>query len=257
MNPKVSVIIPTYNSEDYIAQALESLFNQTYRNFEIILIDDASTDSTVQIARSFRDKRLQILKNSQNRGVSYGRNRGIRQAKGNWIALLDSDDWYAPQRLEKLLQVAEQYSADMVADNQFFVRDGDNYPWSNLFHESEQDILSVELIDAARFVISDRPSVIDNRQTWSFGYTKPLIRREFLLKNNIQYNEAIKVGEDFILYLECLRHQARFCLVPQAYYYYRTRTVSLSTRTPIEYLSESCEITQSFIRKEKNHQTNL
>ena len=89
------------------------------------------------------------------------------------------------------------------------------------------------------------------------GYTKPLIRREFLIKNNIQYNETMNVGEDFILYLECLRYKARFCLVPQPYYYYRTRILSLSRRRPTEYLAQSCEITKSFIRKEENYRTDV
>ncbi|MGL6343088.1 MAG: glycosyltransferase family 2 protein, partial [Waterburya sp.] len=102
MKPEVSVIVPAYNSEDYLPKALESVFNQTYNNLEVILIDDASSDATVKIANSFNDKRLKIIKNQQNKGVSYSRNCGIKQAQGNWIALLDSDDWYAPDRLEKL-----------------------------------------------------------------------------------------------------------------------------------------------------------
>ena len=76
------------------------------------------------------------------------------------------------------------------------------------------------------------------------------MRREFLLSNGIKYDEEIAVGEDFILYLNCLRNQARFYLAPEAYYYYRTRAVSLSTRKPTEYLSQSCEITQNFIHQE-------
>ncbi len=255
MNPQVSIIIPTYNSEEYIAQALESVFNQTFRNFEIILVDDASTDSTVQIASMFTDKRLEIIKNSQNRGVSNARNCGIRQAKGNWIALLDSDDWYAPERLEELLRVAWKQNADMVADDLLLIREGEQYPWSTLLQENEQARFSIELIDAVKFVIGDRPSPINTRRNWSLGYTKPLIKREFLVNHHLEYNETINVGEDFILYLECLRCQARFVLVSQPYYYYRTRNSSLSTRKPTEYLSQSCEITQSFIRKEKNFRT--
>ena len=252
MNPDVSVIIPTYNSEGYIAQALQSLLDQTYSNLEIILVDDASSDSTVKIARSFDDRRLQIINNSQNRGVSYGRNCGIRQARGNWIALLDSDDWYASERLEKLLQVAEQENADLVADDLFLIRDDEQHPWGTLLRENEQEMLAIGLIDAPKFVVSDRPAPLNAKRNWSLGYTKPLIRREFLLENNIQYDETVHVGEDFILYLECLRHHARFCLVPQAYYYYRTLTKSLSIRKPTEYLAQSCQITQSFIIKEEN-----
>ena len=247
MNPEVSIIIPAYNCEDYLARALESVFAQTYSNFEIILIDDASTDSTLKVARSFKDSRLRIITNNQNKGVSSVRNCGLRQARGNWIALLDSDDWYAPERLENLLQVAFQHDADLVADDLFLIRDREQYPWSTLLQENQPRRDRVESIDASRFVTTDRPNPINARRNWSFGYTKPLIKREFLLKHNLTYDESIRVGEDFILYLECLLNKARFVLLPRPYYYYRTREVSLSTRKPTQYLSQSCQITQYFI----------
>ncbi|BAZ44640.1 family 2 glycosyl transferase [Chondrocystis sp. NIES-4102] len=250
MKPEVSVIMPTYNNEDYIAIALKSIFNQTYDNFEVVLINDASTDSTKNIVASFKDTRLKIIDNLVNRGVSYSRNRGIMQAQGKWIALLDADDWYAPQRLEKLLFIAKEYQADLVADNLFLIKDQALEPWSTLLRENKQETSSIQLINAVKFVNSDRPTPIHVKRNWSLGYTKPLIRKEFLQQNNIKYNENVAVGEDFILYLECLRQQARFYLVPQAYYYYRTRTDSLSARKPTEYLFDSCQITQSFLNQE-------
>lgn len=251
MKPEVSVIIPTYNSEQYIAKALKSVFNQSYRNLEVILIDDASTDSTVRIARSFHDQRLRIVSNEQNRGVSYGRNLGIAQAQGKWIALLDSDDWYATERLAKLVAVGESQEADLIADDLFLINDGASEHWSTLREECPLlELSSIALIDAVKFATSDRLAPISAKQTWSLGYTKPLMRREFLRQHQICYDEKLKVGEDFSLYLECLRQQARFYLLEQPYYYYRTREISLSTRKPTEYLGESCAITQSFIERE-------
>lgn len=251
MKPEVSIIIPTYNSEKYIAQALESVFNQSYRNLEVILIDDASQDSTVKIASRFDDRRLKIFENHQNRGVSYGRNFGIKQAQGKWIALLDSDDWYAPNRLEKLITFGEANDVDLIADDLWLINEEETQHWSTLLRECpKMEFPAIALIDAVNFVISDRLSSINAKRTWSLGYTKPMIRREFLLKNQIWYDENLKVGEDFSLYLECLRHQAKFYLVNQPYYYYRTRTTSLSNRKQTEYLAESCAITQSFIDRE-------
>ena len=248
MNPEVSIIVPTYNSEEYIAQALESVFNQTHWNLEVILIDDSSTDSTLSIARSFNEKRLRIFTNSRNRGVSYSRNRGIRHAKGKWIALLDSDDWYAPERIEQLLLAARETSADLIADDLFLIQDSQACHWSTLLQENRLESLSSwQLIDAVKFVKSDRPSAIGAKRNWSLGYIKPLIKKEFLSQNNIRYRENINVGEDFTLYLECLWHHARFYMVNRPYYYYRTRQLSLSTRKPIDYLLQSEQITQSFI----------
>ena len=248
MNPEVSVIVPTYNSEEYIAQALESVFNQTHQNLEVILVDDGSIDSTLSIARSFQEKRLRIFTNSSNKGVSHSRNRGIRHAKGKWIALLDSDDWYAAKRIEQLLLAARKNSADLIADDLFLIQDNQTRHWSTLLQENRlQSLSSWQLIDAVKFVTSDRPSAIGAKRNWSLGYIKPLIKKEFLSKNNIRYREDIDVGEDFTLYLECLWHHARFYLVNRPYYYYRTREFSLSTRKPTDYLSQSKQIAQSFI----------
>ncbi len=106
MKPEVSVIIPAYNCEDYIAQALESVFAQTFNDFEVIVIDDASKVGTLEIVRGFQAPRLQIIAHQDNQMVSNARNTGIRKARGNWIAVLDSDDWYASERLEHPLSVA-------------------------------------------------------------------------------------------------------------------------------------------------------
>ncbi len=107
MNPEISVIIPAYNCEQYINKAIESVLKQTFNNFEIIVIDDGSQDNTYQIANSYKDERISIIRNQQNLGVSTARNFGIEEAKGNWIALLDADDWYSPQRLENLCKQHE------------------------------------------------------------------------------------------------------------------------------------------------------
>ena len=257
MNPEVSVIIPAYNSEKYLFQAIASALNQTYDNLEVIVVDDASTDQTVRIARSFRDKRLKILENKQNLGVSGARNRALQAARGNWIALLDSDDWYAPQRIEKLLLAARENDADLVADDLYLVSDHESHPWSTLLRENGNSMSSVKLIDAVKFIESDRLPPVTAPKTWSLGYTKPLIRKEFLEKNNLNYDEDIKVGEDFALYLRCLLRQARYIFVPQAYYFYRNREFSLSTRTPTEYLVQSCQITQYFIDTEVSVKTDF
>ncbi len=257
MNPEVSVIIPAYNSEQYLQRAIVSVLDQTYYNLEVIVVDDASTDGTVEIARSFNDKRLKIIENQQNLGVSGARNRALKAARGNWIALLDSDDWYAPERIEKLLLAARENNADLIADDLYLVRDGEFHPWSTLLRENGNPISSVELIDAVKFIESDRLPPVTASRTWSFGYTKPLIKKEFLIKNNLNYDEDIKVGEDFALYLRCLLHQGRYIFLPQAYYFYRNRESSLSTRTPTEYLAQSCQVTQYFMDTEPSVRNNF
>lgn len=123
MNPRVSIIIPAYNTDNYIKQAIESALGQTESRIEVIVVDDASTDKTVEVVRTFTDQRLKLLVNESNKGPSYSRNRALKEAKGEWVALLDSDDWYAPNRLEKLLQVAYQKNADLIADDMHLIAD--------------------------------------------------------------------------------------------------------------------------------------
>jgi glycosyltransferase involved in cell wall biosynthesis len=99
-NQKVSVIIPTYNRKNMIGDAIQSVLNQTHRNFEIIIIDDASDDNTEEVVKSFNDVRIKYILHKENKGGSAARNTGIKKARGKFIAFLDSDDWWHPKKLE-------------------------------------------------------------------------------------------------------------------------------------------------------------
>ena len=100
--PLISVIMPVYNEEKTVKKAVESVLKQTYRKIELIIIDDASTDSTPKIVRELakEDDRIIMLRNSVNRGITYSLNRGLRKASGKYIARIDGDDWYHPRKLE-------------------------------------------------------------------------------------------------------------------------------------------------------------
>jgi len=91
-NPTVSVIIPTYNRAHTIGRAIKSVLNQTYQDFEIIVVDDGSTDNTEEVVKSFRDKRIRYIQHKKNKGAAAARNTGIKSAKGKYIAFQDSDD---------------------------------------------------------------------------------------------------------------------------------------------------------------------
>lgn len=109
MNELVSIIMPSYNTANYIEASIESVRHQTYENWELIIVDDCSTDNTDEVVRPFlTDGRIRYLKNEQNSGAAVSRNQALREAKGKWIAFLDSDDLWLPEKLEKQVAFMEQ-----------------------------------------------------------------------------------------------------------------------------------------------------
>ena len=109
MNDLVSIIMPSYNTSNYIEASIESVRHQTYENWELIIVDDCSTDDTDEVVRPFlSDRRIRYLKNEQNSGAAISRNWALREAKGKWIAFLDSDDLWLPEKLEKQVAFMEQ-----------------------------------------------------------------------------------------------------------------------------------------------------
>ena len=99
----VSIVMPSYNSEKYIKASIESVLNQTYPKWELLIVDDCSTDKTVEIIKSFKDERIKFFQNEKNSGAAVSRNKALLEAKGRWIAFLDSDDLWLPTKLEEQL----------------------------------------------------------------------------------------------------------------------------------------------------------
>lgn len=109
-NDLVSVITPAFNSGMFIAETINSVLSQTYQNWELIIVDDCSTDNTIEIVKSFQEKdnRIKLFENETNKGSAFARNMALRNAKGRWIAFLDSDDVWHPYKLEKQITFMEQ-----------------------------------------------------------------------------------------------------------------------------------------------------
>jgi glycosyltransferase involved in cell wall biosynthesis len=107
--PRFSVVIPLYNKENFIENTILSLLNQTFSDFEVLLVNDCSTDASEQIVKRFNDRRIQLIQHQINKGLSASRNTGIRSAKANYIAFLDADDLWKPSFLEKIDLLINQY----------------------------------------------------------------------------------------------------------------------------------------------------
>lgn len=114
-SPKVSVIIPTHNRAHLIGRSIQSVLNQTYQDFEIIVVDDGSTDNTREVIKEFqrKDKRINYTKHDKNKGGSAARNTGIKASRGEYIAFQDSDDEWLPEKLEKQIEVFKKEPAEV------------------------------------------------------------------------------------------------------------------------------------------------
>lgn len=115
MKALVSIITPLYNSEAFIAETIQSVLNQTYPNWELILIDDCSTDNTINIVNNFilKHKNIKLIKNKKNQGAAISRNKGVLAAKGDYIAFLDADDLWKPEKLEKQITFMQTQNCDV------------------------------------------------------------------------------------------------------------------------------------------------
>jgi glycosyltransferase involved in cell wall biosynthesis len=224
--PLVSVIIPAHNAASDLPRAVASVVGQTMPALEIVVIDDASSDRTAEVAERLAaaDARVVLHRAPHKLGPAGARNLGLEVAQGRWLALLDSDDAYLPGRLEHLLQLGERAAADMVADNLLFSGGGAVGSCSVMLPPSL--LFAPRQVDAADFLIGNLPDRSHPRV--SYGFLKPVFRRDFLDRHGIRYDGRLRFAEDFDLYLRCLVAGARFWLTPEAGYVYTIREGSLT-----------------------------
>lgn len=110
MSELVSIIMPSYNTAEYISDSIRSVQAQTYENWELIIVDDCSTDNSMEVISAFNEPRIRLLKNEKNSGAAISRNYALREAKGKWIAFLDSDDTWVPEKLEKQIRFMKEHN---------------------------------------------------------------------------------------------------------------------------------------------------
>ena len=252
MHPDVSVIICAYNAEKYIAKSIESALSQGGVTLELVLVNDDSTDNTLRMMKQYasRDSRIVIIENQQNFGLSVSRNVGARASSGEWITPLDADDWYGAGRLARLVEAGRRHQVEMVADDMYCVPQGYEHKAKRLLAKKFQDVETLATLED--FIRMSQPW----RGVW--GYMQPLVRRDFLIANNLGYDEQLRVMEDWDYWMRCLLHGARLLVVGEPYYYYliAQRAASLSRADSAKKrVRVMIEITQRIIElaKSKNH----
>ena len=209
----VTVIVPAFNSAATLPQTVLSVMQQDIHNFELLIVNDGSTDTTEQVARLFTsDPRVTLISLKQNRGKPHAMNLCAEKARGRWIAVLDADDWYAPHRLSTLIAAGERADAQLVADNQFIYDEGADKIVRTAFATRDDYVR----LDKSRFVAGCDPYA-----EFDFGMLKPMVRTDFIRSTNLRYRENARLSEDFLYLLEFFAAGGEGCLVSQPLYYWR------------------------------------
>jgi succinoglycan biosynthesis protein ExoO len=220
MTDSVSVIIPTYNVAATIERAIESALQQTHPPHEIICIDDCSKDNTLGVLESLasRHPEIRILKADRNRGPSHARNLGFDAATGEWIAILDGDDAWRPERLERMLAAAHAHAADVVFDN-LILHDLAAGVDVRLGHTPEWDTLILDPATYWRNCVFGR---------FQFSLMQMLVRRASIESPRIRYLDDVRYGEDLIFNADLLQAGLRTVVLAEGYYVYTTRVGAVS-----------------------------
>jgi len=233
-------VIAAWNAQAFLTKALSSAVAQSGVALEVIVVDDASTDDTAQVAQGFDDPRIIYIRRPANGGPAAARNEGFRQARGRWIAVLDADDEMAPDRVAKLVAVGDANRADIVADNVWACDGADRR-----LHIEEQ--LDGRL---TRLTIEDMFSqamIFGNGL--EYGYLKPIFRRDFIKNHEVLYDETLKIGEDFIFVAECLALGANYIRIASAGYDYTRRPGSISHRLVPGQVEAMAEADRRFLQR--------
>lgn len=211
--PVVSVIIPVYNTEKYLDKCISSIREQTYKNIEILLINDGSSDRSGEICdrHTTEDDRIQVVHIS-NHGVSHARNLGIQMASGKYLFFVDSDDYIDGEMIAEQVEAMENNCADLCV--------------SELSQNNRASSFCIDLNERC-----DLEMWFLLKKHLLFGPVVKLYRRDIVNAHRIVFPEDFSYGEDLLFNLEYLRHIERICYVNRCYYHYvRENTQSLSQK---------------------------
>jgi len=201
--------MPVYNGEKYINAAIDSVLNQTFTDFELLIINDASIDQSLKIISSYTDKRIRILNNDKNRGIPYNRNLGLREAKGEYLCWTDCDDTNLPQRFEKQVKFLQTN-----------IKYGGCGTWLSRFKDDKVYYITKALENPEEIKASllFRPATVPNATA--------MLRLSEIKKYNLWYNEQFPISEDYDFIFRCSRY-FDFSNLPEVLYQYRDSDTSI------------------------------
>ncbi|MBW9117567.1 glycosyltransferase family 2 protein [Rhizobium cauense] len=239
--PDVSFIIAAYNAAETLAKAIDSALAQRGVSVEVIVADDCSTDQTRTIAESYADQNVRLLALARNGGPAAARNAALSAATGRWLAILDSDDTVEPGRLQRMIERAEKADAQIAVDNLRVIR-ADGTPPETMF--TEQSLAETPELSLPVFIRSNALF----QTTHNFGYLKPIFQRAFIKQHALRFNEALKVGEDYLFLASAMTFGGRCVIEPVAGYDYQIREGSISRVLALHHIDAMIEGDKTFLR---------
>lgn len=215
-SPKISIIIPVFNTENYLHRCVDSILSQTYQDFEILLIDDGSTDRSGEICDQYAklDNRIRVY-HKENGGVSSARNWGLKNASGYWITFIDADDWIDKETLKQCLE---------APSNVELIRFGMKSVFKNNTYVADARLS--ESWDYEEFF-----SKVFSRQTM-LGVCGGLYLRSIFVANKIFFNSNYTLGEDWLVLVQYLKCINRIRIINYPFYNYNKQNYASATSTP-------------------------
>lgn len=232
--PKVSVIIPIYNTGKYLPECVESVRNQTLKEIEIILVDDESPDNAPQLCDQYaeQDERIKVV-HKKNGGLGYARNSGLDVATGEFVSFIDSDDFIAPDMMQTLYDVAKRYDADEVRSGTIFYNNGKK----TIRRDVEQTTVYKGKDEVRSFVFDLLAPLPEEARDvkYMMSVCLALHSRKVIEDNKVRFtSERQTLSEDLIFDLDLFPKMNCIVCIPECFYHYRMNSTSLSHTYSIE-----------------------
>jgi len=232
--PEISVIIPVYNTSAYLQECVDSVLAQTLKDFEIIIVDDASTDDSLAVCQRLygSNPKVRILHHEKNGTAGAARNTGLEAANGKYVAFIDSDDLFMPYALACLYERAEKYQADVVHSSGVYLPNGDV---EHIRVEDDFRMLTTDQLPLLKHeeLIPHEPALRTGlwaERKLSGGVVHNLYKRTFLNEHELRFEEDIVPGQDVMFLFRCVFYAPVYVRIPEIFYIYR-RPDSSVTRT--------------------------
>lgn len=223
--PMVSIIVPVYNGAEYIEACVDSILAQDFRDFEVIVVDDGSTDRTYMLCEQLYSNNplVRLHRHDQNRGLSISRNTGVSLARGKYVTFVDCDDLILWNALSLLVEAAEAYTADVVSADGYLRTNALNW---QVLRSKDENLLEkragsrmVQEVEALPDSPRDRIRIAIRYEMLVFAWNR-LYSREFLLSHNVCHPEFRTPFEDILFHLVCLFHAKTYIRIPEFFYLY-------------------------------------